>query len=96
MFRKSIILITCCMSFSVHSSVMPHPGKTLHDEAHCMRCHAKIGYNTQHTTKRKIGSIKDLKKAVTFCNNQLNTGWFDDEINEVVQYLNKTYYKLPN
>jgi len=38
--------------------------------------------------------IKGLKKAVSFCDSNLNIGWFDDEKQDVVDYLNKTYYKF--
>lgn len=72
------------------------PGKILHDDANCMKCHAKLGYNQPDTTKMSIESYSDLKKAVQFCDSNLNVGWFDDELDSVVDYLNKTYYKLPN
>ncbi|WP_024851148.1 hypothetical protein [Hydrogenovibrio kuenenii] len=71
-------------------------GKKLHDEANCMKCHARLGYNTDKTIRMNIHSIKDLKRAVKFCNANLNVGWFDDEVDDVVQYLDQTYYKLPN
>ncbi|MBD3821497.1 MAG: hypothetical protein IE914_04475 [Thiotrichales bacterium] len=96
MWKHSLIILTCCLSFSAQSDDSIMPGKKLHDDANCMRCHAKLGYNTDKTIRMNIQSIKDLKRAVDFCNHNLNVGWFDDEVSEVVDYLNKTYYKLPN
>lgn len=72
-----------------------HPGKVLHDEANCMKCHAKLGYNQPETKKMSIESYADLKKAVVYCDSNLNVGWFEEDIDMVVDYLNKTYYKMP-
>lgn len=94
MWKKFIILAVCCSSLSAQASDSIMPGKKLHDDANCMKCHAKLGYHTEKTTRMHVESLPDLKRAVTFCNNNLDTGWFDDEIDEVVQYLNKTYYKF--
>ncbi len=69
-----------------------HPGKVLHDDANCMRCHADLGYNQPDLKKMAPTDIKGLQKAVSFCDNNLSIGWFDDEKQDVVDYLNKTYY----
>lgn len=71
-----------------------HPGKTLHDDANCMRCHADLGYNQPELKKMSPTDLNSLQKAVSFCDSNLNIGWFDDEKAEVVDYLNQTYYKF--
>lgn len=76
-------------TLSAHAAE-PHPGKVLHDDANCMKCHAAKAYNPEKST-----SYPKLVAAVSFCNNNLNVGWFDDEIEEVADYLNQTYYKMP-
>lgn len=68
----------------------PHPGKILHDAADCMKCHTAKPYNPQKTT-----SYPKLVKNVSFCNDNLNTGMFEDEIEQVADYLNQTYYHHP-
>lgn len=72
------------------ASASEHPGKALHESADCMRCHATKPYNPQQTD-----SYPKLVKAVTFCNENLNAGMFDDEIEQLADYLNQTYYKHP-
>jgi len=65
-------------------------GKELHD-AHCMKCH-DTGVYTR--AERFISSRDALKKQVNRC--QLNVGaqWFDEDINDVVQYLDETFYQF--
>ncbi|BCN93423.1 hypothetical protein THMIRHAM_12080 [Thiomicrorhabdus immobilis] len=68
----------------------PHPGKVLLDAANCMKCHSSKPYNPQKTT-----SYPKLVAAVSFCNENLNTGMFEDEVEQVADYLNQTYYHHP-
>lgn len=65
------------------------PGKALFDEANCMKCHAAKPFQPD-----KTNTYPKLIKMVDFCNNNLNSGWFDDEIEMVADYLNKEYYHL--
>lgn len=73
-----------------------HPGKVLHDDANCMKCHADLGYNQPELKKMTPTDLKSLTKTVNFCQNNLGIGWFDDETQEVVDYLNQTYYQFEN
>jgi mono/diheme cytochrome c family protein len=70
-------------------------GKKLVD-AHCISCHASSygGDGSAIYTReyRKVRSFNGLKAQVTNCNTMLNLKWFDDEEQQVVQYLNHTYY----
>lgn len=86
---KGITQLAACglIAFSSLSYAEEHPGKVLHEEANCMKCHAAKPYNPQ-----KTDSWPKLVKTVTFCNNNLNTGLFDDEIEQLADYLNQTYY----
>lgn len=74
-------------AFSSSASAEDHPGQALHESANCMKCHSAQPYNPQKTT-----SFPRLIKAVTFCNENLNAGMFDDEIEQLADYLNETYY----
>lgn len=67
-----------------------HPGKVFHDDANCLKCHTSKPYDPT-----KSDSWPKLVKAVTFCNNNLNTGLFEDEVEQLADYLNQTYYKHP-
>ncbi|WP_321323241.1 hypothetical protein [Thiomicrorhabdus sp.] len=76
--------------FSNNASASEMPGKALHDSANCMKCHAAKPYNPQ-----KTDTYEKLVKTVAFCNSNLHIGLFDDEVNEVADYLNATYYHHP-
>lgn len=67
-----------------------HPGKVLHDDANCMKCHASKPYDPVKTP-----TYEKLVKTVQFCNENLNAGMFEDEVEQVADYLNKNYYKHP-
>ena len=68
----------------------PHPGQELHKSANCMKCHAEKPYNPDKTT-----SFELLVKRVQFCNDNLNSGMFEDEVEELADYLNETFYHMP-
>lgn len=64
--------------------------------AHCISCHASSfggdGSGIYTRDYRKVRSLSGLKAQVTNCNTMLNLKWFDDEEQQVVLYLNQTYY----
>ncbi len=72
-------------------------GKQLHD-ANCIRCHASImgGNGTAIYTRpdRRIDSLPALEKQVRRCKNSLGISWPDDQVQDVVAYLNKNFYKF--
>lgn len=74
-------------SFFEMAYASEHPGKALHESANCMKCHAGKPYDPN-----KTDSYPKLVKAVTFCNENLNTGMFEDEVEQLADYLNETYY----
>ncbi len=57
----------------------------------CTRCHDSGVYTR---ADRKISSLAALGKQVRICNIMTEANWFDDEIDEVVEYLNSAYYKF--
>jgi cytochrome c553 len=65
-------------------------GKQLHDE-HCTKCHDDSVYTRDN---RFITDKQALAKHVNRC--ALNTGaqLFDEDIADVAEYLNATYYKF--
>lgn len=65
----------------------PHPGKVLHEKAECMSCHTAKPYNPQ-----KTDSYPKLVKAVQFCNDNLNAGMWEEEVEQLADYLNQEYY----
>ncbi|WEJ61557.1 hypothetical protein [Thiomicrorhabdus lithotrophica] len=85
---KAMILTGSSVSlFSPSSFAEVHPGKVLHESADCMKCHTAKPYNPQTTD-----SYPKLVKTVQFCNDNLNAGMFEDEVEQLADYLNQTYY----
>jgi mono/diheme cytochrome c family protein len=68
----------------------PGKGHELHYE-NCLSCHGTEAYTRED---RKIGSLDSLITQVNRCNVSLGTGWFDDEVEAVANYLNENYYKF--
>ena len=88
-----LITLSSIMSlalFSSNSFANVHPGQSLHESADCMKCHTAKPYNPQ-----KTDSWEKLVKTVQFCNDNLNAGMFEDEVEELADYLNQTYYHHP-
>ncbi|MBL7003047.1 MAG: cytochrome c [Gammaproteobacteria bacterium] len=65
-------------------------GKILHNE-HCLKCHNSDIYTR---TPRRVNTLPALGKQVRFCKDNLGITWFDEDVDHVVQYLNKNYYKF--
>ncbi len=72
-------------------------GKSLHDD-NCINCHAKLmgGNGTGIYTRqdRRIETLSGLKKQVKRCKNSLGATWPEDQIDDLVAYLNSYFYKF--
>jgi hypothetical protein len=73
-------------------------GRKLVEEKKCETCHhnktlgdAKAIYLRKD---RKVNSLAKLKSQVALCNSELNLQMFPDEEQQVVEYLDETYYKF--
>ena len=63
-------------------------GKTL-QEKNCMGCHDDSIYTRKN---RKVSSLHGLQKQVMRCELSLGLQWFDDDVADVTEYLNSSYY----
>jgi mono/diheme cytochrome c family protein len=75
-------------------------GQQLHDE-NCLSCHDSMTngkpeqiYTREQQTESSIQDIAGLKARVQACATNTSAQWFDDEIEQVVEYLNTTYYQF--
>lgn len=59
--------------------------------AKCMGCHGTEVYTR---ADRKVGSLQALEKQVAVCSGAAGTGWTEAEKADVVQYLNRNFYKF--
>ena len=65
-------------------------GKLLHDKK-CMDCHDTHQYTRPN---RIIHTFPDLHARVEFCDTASKANFSADDINDVVEYLNMTFYKF--
>lgn len=89
-FRNCLYTATFALGCAVTSASAADlsAGKTLHD-AHCLKCHDSGVYTR---ADHRVGSLAGLRKQVIRCEQSLGLAWFDEQIDDVVQYLNTTYY----
>jgi cytochrome c553 len=86
-YRGWILLSFMLIGFSAQADVAA--GKQLHAQAKCLSCHAAQPYD-----REKTPTFDALVKRVAGCSQNFNTGWFDDEIRDVAEYLNREYYRF--
>ena len=87
-------LLSSAMSVSVNAADA-HPGKALHDE-NCVNCHMG-NHDEKFYTKenRRVKDFKGLGSMVKMCDANLGTALFDEDMDEITNYLNDSYYKFP-
>ncbi|WP_029148767.1 cytochrome c [Methylophilus sp. 5] len=90
----SLVLALASITASANDASLQAGQKLVN--THCIHCHASSyggnGSGIYTRDYRKVRSLNGLKAQVTNCNTMLNLKWFDDEEQQVVQYLNHTYY----
>ena len=87
---RKTILLAVTMTVSMTSWADVERGKQLHDEQ-CMKCHDDSVYTRQG---HFVTSREALMKQVSRCAMNANTHWSGDDVNDVVDYLNATYYQF--
>ncbi len=93
------LLVVCFFGLSSQTILAADSanGQALHD-AHCQSCHASLneGKPSQIYTRadRRVTSLSGLKSQVNRCKASVGVAWFDDEVADVVEYLNSNFYKL--
>jgi cytochrome c2 len=65
-------------------------GKTLVQD-NCTSCHDTGVYTRED---RKVTTLGGLEKQVRRCELSLGLKWFDDDVADVVAYLNDNFYKF--
>lgn len=88
MYKK--LLLLPLFFVSPFSFAEEHPGKLLHIQVNCMRCHTSMPYDVEKTK-----TYPALVSRIGQCNNGLKLGLFDDEIEDLADYVNQTYYHYP-
>ena len=72
-------------------------GGPLHDQF-CIGCHVSMfggdGSDIYLRSQRRVNSIEGLMGQVAFCNEQTKVGLNEHEIDDIVAYLNESYYQF--
>ncbi len=63
-------------------------GAKLHAE-NCNKCHDSSIYTR---SDRRVTSLPKLGSQVRVCKDIVGITWFDDEVEDVTEYLNQNYY----
>lgn len=71
-----------------------HPGMELHEE-HCSNCHKSPHDKAFYTREdRKVQSYEKLQGMVRMCDSSLGTQLFDEDMEQIGDYLNTSFYKF--
>ena len=87
MLNTTILIASIVISTTLTAN--DSEGKKLFNEAKCMACHE---YSSFSYKKDKINSFKRLHKQVKRCESGNNVGWFEEEVLDVTEYLNRDFY----
>ena len=92
---KSFVIfpIVAVLSVSTQAATLPGDaadGKKLHD-ANCMSCHNDSVYQRKN---RQVTSLEGLTQQINSCGHAGNITIGKTQANDLVRYLNETYYKF--
>ena len=85
----ALSLLPLLMATGAHAADLAR-GEQLHNDR-CLRCHGTEVYTR---SDRRIKSLDKLGAQVRFCKDQTGVMWFDDEVDDVIHYLNQAFYKF--
>lgn len=87
MSKSTILLSILILSNTLYADISD--GKEMFNEASCLKCHETTQFKAR---EEKVNNYKRLHKTVGACAYNNDTGWFDDELDDVVDYLNREFY----
>ncbi len=91
-YTLALALFSLTLSSTVTQAAEEHPGKPLVDNA-CQRCHDNAIYTRD---KSILHNFSDLKARIEFCESASGHAWSNTQRNQVVDYLNQSYYHFPS
>ena len=88
---QSVALFLLPFVSSVLFSYDVENGKDLYHEAKCQKCHTSEDYRSEN---RKVKDFAKLQWRVKRCDFTMDAGWFEEDIEDVTNYLNESFYKF--
>ncbi|MGV3627146.1 MAG: c-type cytochrome [Betaproteobacteria bacterium] len=89
MMRLLLVMALLCGPVAVRAAGDPARGEKLHDS--CLGCHGTALYVPP---KAKIKTLAALKKEIERWNDRMNPKFNKQEIDDLVVYLNRDFYKF--
>ena len=90
LLRRSTAIVFVVLFNTGLQAADSHRGKELHGQ-HCQRCHQSEVYTR---AERMVENFSALRERVSQCELSNNLLWFDEEIDDVTQFLNQEYYEF--
>jgi mono/diheme cytochrome c family protein len=90
--RQATGLLAVCLAALASPSATAENferGKELYDH-HCQSCHEDL----MHAENRRLKSLAELRKRVEAWAAHTGNDWRKDEVDDVLYYLNKRFYKF--
>lgn len=98
MTRQLLAALALCLISAPALADAGH-GRELHQQ-HCVGCHINMtggdGSVLYTRSDRRVRSLAGLQAQVRRCEANLELKWFDEDIEDVVEYLNQAYYRFPD
>lgn len=102
---KLFAILALCASFQAQAEVVPalyegadlKLGEKLIADHKCSACHAKnVGGDGSaiYRPAGRVSTLGALRGMVEACNQQLNLGFFPDEVTSISAVLNRDHYRL--
>lgn len=85
-----LLLMLVALPASAADPADPQEGRQLVD-SNCNSCHQSEVYTRKN---RRVKDLDQLRTQVRRCEFSLDLRWFDDQIENVTNYLNEQYYKF--
>jgi hypothetical protein len=94
--RPFLVALLACTAPAAFADISA--GERLVQEKGCETCHANKTMGDAKAVylrrDRKVTTPEKLKAQVAACNSELGLGLFPDEEEQVVEYLDATYYRF--
>ncbi len=93
----TLLLLPFILLTTASFAAATEQGKELHD-THCKACHVGMsgGEGDLLYTRgdRRVSSLTKLENQVRRCETNLELKWFEEDIMDVVHFLNTRFYKF--
>jgi len=86
----NLTLISLFLFLTTNAQADTQNGSELHQKS-CVQCHSSDVYTRKNA---RVKDLPSLGKQVRFCKNNLGITWFSEDVDDVVTFLNKKYYKF--